>query len=88
MDNVIRWNISSQRKDFLGKDILVVSIPKCGRTWLRVFLNAYYNCLYDGNHAVNQTDTYPDSRPPYLFTHDRFAHLNNGRWYDHRCLSR
>lgn len=79
----ICWNLTSQRHDFRGREALIVSIPKSGRTWLRVFLNKYYNDLYGGSYEVDETDTYPDSRPCYLFTHDRFSHLNNHRWYDY-----
>lgn len=83
MRDLIGWNVSSQRKHFRDKEVLFVSIPKCGRTWLRVFLNAYYNRLYRGEHPVNLTDSYPDPRPRYLFTHDRFEHVNDGSLYDY-----
>lgn len=83
MSSVIQWNVTSQCRDFDEKELLFVSIPKCGRTWLRVFLNAYFNRIYGGDYAVNQTDSYPDDRPRYLFTHDRFGHLNNDRLYDY-----
>lgn len=59
LPDLIRWNLTSQRHDFRGKEALLISIPKSGRTWLRVFLNKYYNDLYSGSYEVDETETTP-----------------------------
>ncbi len=38
----LRWNLSRHARTFRAADAFVVSIQKAGRTWVRVFLSAYF----------------------------------------------
>ena len=68
-------NLTSKRLLFRQKDSYIVSIPKSGRTWLRVLLHEYYSRLFGTTEALNSRDQYADDRPGYFFTHDRYEHL-------------
>lgn len=70
----INWNLSDKRKLFAEKQAFIVSIPKSGRTWLRVLLNNYYCAALDSNEKLNSRDQHTDGRPAYFFTHDRYEH--------------
>lgn len=62
------WNLSSASGVFKEADAYLVSIPKCGRTWLRVFLGAYFEKL---------------ARTPNIrHTHDLWDHRTKSRWYE------
>lgn len=39
----LRWNLSRHARTFRAADAFVVSIQKAGRTWVRVFLTAYFD---------------------------------------------
>jgi len=68
------WNLSSKHELFRGRDCLIVSIPKSGRTWLRVLLHTYYSALLGSNEPLNSQDRFEDGRPSYYFTHDLYEH--------------
>ncbi|MCK8517000.1 sulfotransferase domain-containing protein [Methylonatrum kenyense] len=68
-------NMSEKQRLFTRKSHFIVSIPKSGRTWLRVFLHAYYSRLLGSMEPPNSRDVYADGRPAYQFTHDRYSHL-------------
>lgn len=68
-------NLTSKRHAFRQKDSYIVSIPKSGRTWLRVLLHEYFSRRYRSSEALNSRDQYADDRPRYFFTHDRYEHL-------------
>ncbi len=38
----MRWNFSSRARELSGGDAIVISVPKGGRTWARVFLCTYF----------------------------------------------
>src|SRR4051812_42858408 len=62
------WNLSSAARDFKEADAYLVSIPKCGRTWLRVFLGAY----------LEKTGL----KMGIKHTHDLWDHRTKSRWYE------
>lgn len=63
------WNWSSAAKDFQEADAYLVSIPKCGRTWMRVFLGAYFEKAGGTTLKVKHT-------------HDLWDHRTKSRWYE------
>ena len=71
----VPWNLSSKRHLFAEKESFIVSIPKSGRTWLRVLLHEYYSRVFGSGEPLNSKDRYSDRRPRYHFTHDRYEHL-------------
>ena len=63
-------NWSSWARDFHAADAYLVSIPKCGRTWIRVFLGSYFE-------AAQPTD-----QPRIKHTHDLWDHRCKSTWYE------
>jgi hypothetical protein len=77
----LRWNITKTARRFASADAIVVSIPKSGRTWLRVFLSAYF-CGLEGRPFSLAMPT-SDRVPRVSFTHDLWEH-----WYYARLKDR
>jgi Sulfotransferase domain len=77
-----RWNISSRAGALSGADLLVISIPKSGRTWLRAFLCAYF-CKLRGYDFTLQPERYCDPAiPRVIYSHDIFEHKTKGSLWD------
>jgi hypothetical protein len=76
-----RRNFSSRARELSGGDVIVLSIPKSGRTWLRAFLCAYF-CRRFGLEFTLRTGRYDlPGFPRVVFTHDLFEHHTKGdRW--------
>jgi hypothetical protein len=77
-----RWNLSSRAGALSGADLLVISIPKSGRTWLRAFLCAYF-CKLRGYDFALQPEQYEDAAiPRVIYSHDLFEHRTKGSVWD------
>lgn len=68
------WNLSRKSRDFRAADGYVVSIPKCGRTWL-YFLTQHYGCAKAGipfelRSGGKDIPVFPN----ILYTHDLWTH--------------
>lgn len=61
-------------------DGFIVSYPKSGRTWMRVFYFAYLSKLSDRPFSWNPKD-YPGF-PSLVFTHDRWEHRLMPGWWN------
>jgi len=74
---VIRYNLSSMGRRFAAADCIIVSIPKSGRTWLRVLLSAYCCRIAEVPFALDPRNIPPHI--PYLFeyTHDLWEHTQS-----------
>jgi hypothetical protein len=77
INRIVNWNISSTRRWFSSADALVVSVPKSGRTWLRVFIDAYMDAITEDNNSAKTADP-----PRVLFTHDLWEHLTARHLWD------
>src|SRR4030095_7495247 len=77
-----RRNFSSRASELSGGKAIILSIPKCGRTWIRTFLCAYF-CKLHGRDFTLEPERYRDpSIPRFIFSHDLFAHRTKGRLWD------
>jgi Sulfotransferase domain len=76
-----RRNFSSRARELSGGDVIILSIPKSGRTWLRAFLCAYF-CRRFGLEFTLRPGRYAlPAFPRIVFSHDRFEHRTKGdRW--------
>jgi Sulfotransferase domain len=77
----LRWNVSKEARRYARADAIVVSIPKSGRTWLRVFLCAYFCGL--AGRPFSFDILHSDTMPRVAFTHDLWEH-----WYYARLKDR
>src|SRR5438874_11085277 len=79
-----RWtrrNFSSRARELSGGDVIILSIPKSGRTWLRAFLCACF-CRRFGLEFTLRPGRYDlPGFPRVVFSHDLFEHRTKGdRW--------
>src|ERR1051325_11387424 len=76
-----RRNFSSRARELSGGDVIILSIPKSGRTWLRPFLCAY-SCRRFGLEFTLRPGRYDlPGFPRVVFSHDLFEHRTKGdRW--------
>jgi sulfotransferase family protein len=81
----LRWtrrNFSSRAKLLSGGEVVVLSAPKSGRTWIRTFLCAYL-CKRHGLEFTLQPGRYDHPGfPRVIFSHDRFEHSTKGNRWD------
>lgn len=79
---MLRWNFSSRAAELSGADVLVISIPKSGRTWLRAFLCAYF-CRKSGHEFTLEPQRYGDAQiPRVVYSHDVFEHRTKAKFWD------
>lgn len=67
----IRWNLTKKGRVLSAADAVCISIPKCGRTWLKVFLKAYFSALENEEFAVKYRGQFD-----FRFTHDLQEHIS------------
>jgi hypothetical protein len=75
-----RWNFSSRAHELSGGDVIIVSIPKSGRTWVRTFLCAYF-CERNGHLFTLEPEKY-GGIPRVIFSHDRFEQRTKADLWD------
>ena len=79
---LIRWNFSSRARELSGGDAIVVSIPKSGRTWVRVFLCAYF-CKRHGLEFSLQPERYGNAEiPRIIYSHDVFEQRTKANFWE------
>jgi sulfotransferase family protein len=77
-----RWNFSSRARELSGGDVIIVSIPKSGRTWIRTFLCAYF-CQRRGYDFTLQPERYGDPAiPRVIYSHDLFEQRTKADFWD------
>ncbi len=69
-----RWNISRHAADFHAADAFVVSVQKSGRTWVRLFLSAYFSEWHHNNFNAAARPAAAAAIPTLCFTHDLWEH--------------
>src|SRR6266566_4134210 len=77
-----RRNFSSRASELSGGEVIILSVPKSGRTWLRAFLCAYF-CKRFGLEFTLRPERYDEPGIPRLvFSHDLFEHRTKGDLWD------
>src|SRR5213596_2986182 len=80
-----RWtrrNFSSRASALSGGEVIILSVPKSGRTWIRAFLCAYF-CKRHGLECTLQPARYNQPGfPQIIFSHDLFEHRTKGDLWD------
>ncbi len=74
----MRWNFSSRAQSLSKGDATVLSIPKSGRTWVRVFLSAYFSAKTGTPFNVDITARRGAGIPRIIYSHDRFELRTKG----------
>src|SRR5213592_1739407 len=80
-----RWtrrNFSSRASALSGGEVIILSVPKSGRTWIRAFLCAYF-CKRHGLEFTLRPERYRQlGIPRLIFSHDLFEHRTKGDLWD------
>jgi hypothetical protein len=82
----LRWtrrNFSSRARLLSDGDVVVLSAPKSGRTWLRTFLCAYLCKRYGLDFTLQPGRYNHPGFPRVIFSHDRFEHRTKGNRWDY-----
>jgi hypothetical protein len=79
---VKRRNFSSRRRRYGTARGIIVSIPKSGRTWLRVFLHAYCCALQHHPFTLDEDEIIASGLPDFVFTHDLWKHRSTANLID------
>src|SRR4029450_8088678 len=76
-----RRNFSSRARELSGGDVIILSIPKSGRTWLRSFLCAYFFRRFGLEFTLRPGRYDLPGFPRIVFSHDLFEHrTKSDRW--------
>ena len=75
-----RWNISRHAADFQAADAFVVSVQKSGRTWVRLFLSAYFSEWHHNNFSPDARPAAAAAIPLLCYTHDLWEHTAKERF--------
>ena len=81
----VRWtrrNFSSRADALSGGEIIILSIPKSGRTWVRTFLCAYLCKRYGLGFTLQPGRYNVPGFPKVVFSHDLFEHRTKGDLWD------
>ncbi len=70
------WNLTKSLTKIKNCDILVLSIGKSGRTWLRVMINKYISLAYNISFGLEDLSTNDDTIPSIFYTHEMWEHFS------------
>lgn len=70
----MRINLSSNSRIFRRASALVVSVPKSGRTWLRVLVHHYLSSLNQVPFILDGQELQALAMPNLILTHDLWEH--------------
>ena len=80
--HVIRRNFSSKNAVFSRATGIVVSVPKSGRTWLRVLAQAYVSAVTGIPFTLDAREFQKQGTPHLIFAHDLWQHSTTRRFKD------
>jgi len=78
---MIQWNLTSKRTLIKDSDILVFSVAKSGRTWLRVLINKYLSLAYDIPFSLKDLGKHETKIPSILYTHEIWEHYSKATMF-------
>jgi len=76
----VPWNLTSSLGSAQNADVIVLSIAKSGRTWLRVLLNKYLALHYDLTFSLENLALADSSIPSIYYTHELWEFLTKARF--------
>jgi hypothetical protein len=74
------WNFTGSRHSFAQNDVLIFSVAKSGRTWLRVMLRKYYAELLGIEFSLDRNEFREAGLPSIHFDHELWTHLQANLW--------
>lgn len=74
--------MNPKRRKQYGADILVFSVGKSGRTWLRVLLNKYFSLKYDIPFAIDDLRKSSELVPGIVYDHELWLHHSEATFWE------
>lgn len=78
----VTWNLSPRRLIYARADVLVLSVGKSGRTWLRVLLNKYLADHFRVPFGIDDLHRAHSAIPSVLYDHEMWSHYCDAGWLD------
>lgn len=78
----VTWNLSPHRLAYGRADVLVLSVGKSGRTWLRVLLNRYLASHFQVEFGIDDLHGRNAAIPSILYDHEMWSHYCDAGWWD------
>jgi len=80
MMRLIVWNITKSRKPPREAEVLVISVSKSGRTWLRLMLAKFFAEYYGCPMSLERPHEGDRRIPRIFFTHEAWEHRYKTSW--------
>jgi hypothetical protein len=71
-----KWNVTAKCKQYKKSDVIVLSVAKSGRTWLRVLLNKYFCAVHDLPFSLKDLGADERTVPSIIYTHEIWDHYS------------
>jgi hypothetical protein len=71
---MIKWKFGLPKRKYRYSDVVVISISKSGRTWLRVFINKYLSLKYGVPFGLGDLSKHDSRVPSVVYTHEIWSH--------------
>jgi len=82
---IVTWNLSPSINKYRRADVLIFSVGKSGRTWLRVLLNKYLSLHFQVPFGIGDLHDENPSIPAIRFDHEMWSHYCDASLW-HRML--
>ncbi len=82
MVKVMRRNWTSTARRYAETDAIVVAVAKSGRTWIRVFLYAYFCAVENREFTLDPRELASSKIPKLMFTHDLWGYRTARKFKD------
>ena len=76
----VTWNVTHKRRRYKKADILVLSVAKSGRTWLRVLVSKYLSLHYGVDFSIAERYQPVPEMPRIMYSHGRWSHIVESTW--------
>lgn len=78
----VTWNLSRRRWRYARPEVLVLSVGKSGRTWLRVLLNKYLSLRFGVPFSLEDLHQADRRIPSIGYEHEHWSHHALANWHE------
>lgn len=71
----INWNLTDKIRKYRKADVLIISVAKSGRTWLRMLISKYLSLHFNTELSIADLNQPLPEMPKIMYTHERWSHL-------------
>ncbi|MEW6066684.1 MAG: sulfotransferase domain-containing protein [Nitrospirota bacterium] len=80
---IIQWNLTQSLSQYRKADVIILSIGKSGRTWLRVLVNKYLSLHYNIPFELSDLHKYNEIIPSIIYSHEIWLHYSEATWFQY-----